>query len=194
MDRVALTYIPKFDGPLLAWTKKFIAANKWRVASHFDYADLLQECCVKFLQCRNKYPTVAQPQHFMALYKTAVHKHFCTLSNCIKFECDPIVVDKVMSSRGEYSNFGYVLRILEQAPEEVISVVLALLDNDNKEERAREHRKYKLPGLTLREGGVKSRETTNEYLCSLIGADPEVTDLRGMLEHCIGELRDSSSY
>ncbi len=68
----------QLHGVYLAWTKRFISLNSWRIEG--DFEDCLQEAQMKFIQCQNKYGEV-EPPHLMSLFQSAVVRHFHTLSN-----------------------------------------------------------------------------------------------------------------
>lgn len=74
----SLSMAKELHGVYLAWTKKFIAFNSWRIEGDFD--DCLQEAQIKFIQCQAKYGDVEAP-HLMSLFQRAVVRHFHTLSN-----------------------------------------------------------------------------------------------------------------
>lgn len=68
----------ELHGVYLAWTKRFISLNSWRIEGDFD--DCLQEAQLKFIHCQNKYGEV-DPPHLMSLFQRSIIRHFHTLSN-----------------------------------------------------------------------------------------------------------------
>ena len=68
----------QLHGVYLAWTKRFISLNSWRIEG--DFEDCLQEAQMKFIQCQNTYGEV-DPPHLMSLFQSAIVRHFHTLSN-----------------------------------------------------------------------------------------------------------------
>lgn len=69
---------PEWDDATERWTRKVCAQHAWRTRPLLDEEDLEQECRLKWLRCRELYPQVVEPAHFMALYKRAVLRHFTT--------------------------------------------------------------------------------------------------------------------
>jgi len=84
-------------GVYLAWTKRFISYNAWRIEGDFD--DCLQEAQIKFVQCQNKYGNVEAP-HLMSLFQRSLVRHFHTLSN--KRSTYTGIKEKTASSNGSY--------------------------------------------------------------------------------------------
>lgn len=173
---------PEFSGALLGWTKNYIKRNKWRVMGYLEFEDLLQEAHLRFFLCVKKYPDVENPQHFFSLYRTAFINRFKELSAVKGDEIpeDPQTFPFEVRA-GRAAHLGDLAHRLHKAPKEVKSVLLAMTADDNKNVRARKLQKFKHDGLSLKEGGLRNRETTNEYLCSLVGLDPNEINLHKIL-------------
>ena len=73
--------IPEFTGPFKAWATSYAYKNVWRYKSMYEVDDLIQEAALKFCICAQRYKVKAdEPQHFMALFKTSVIRHFHSLA------------------------------------------------------------------------------------------------------------------
>lgn len=67
------------NGTYQKWAKGFILKNHWRVQHLMDKEDCLAEIALVFAVCHRKYyGKVHKPNHFMALFKTAVNNKWNT--------------------------------------------------------------------------------------------------------------------
>lgn len=176
MERKRLPWEPEWEGPIKGWTINFIKRNYWRVASHYEFEDLLQEAYIKYLQICNAYPNVMQPAHFMRLYQVALRNHMHDLANAVTREVtelvDPEVLGQVPAANGHY---GFINTLVRQAPEEVKLFLEKLADDDGAIEM-RQPRQYTL-GYWL----SYIRETNNEFYCRILGLDPKEVKLTTMI-------------
>jgi hypothetical protein len=70
--------LPRWEGTFENYSKGFVHKNEWRTRSIVpSREDALQECAEVFSRLQNIYSTsVTEPKHFMALYKTALVRHW----------------------------------------------------------------------------------------------------------------------
>jgi DNA-directed RNA polymerase specialized sigma24 family protein len=159
----------------------------WRVSSWYGLEDLVQDGYMCYAKCKARYAgTVTEQRHFMALVQTAFHNHIMTLAgrhHLVKESTisqltpegkqEAAVWDAITPPEGESATFR---TLLAQAPAE-FKQLISLLVKDGVEAY-----KWVKP-----EGSRKAvRQTTNEYLCGLIGKDPEDEDLVGQLKAYFG--------
>ena len=99
----------EWNGIFEKWSRGFVRRNFWRVSATFlSEEDALQECVVVFLHCRNKYAgKLDEPQHLMALYKTALTRAWHTYASkdphfrCSFVEDDTKQLEAVEPDSGE---------------------------------------------------------------------------------------------
>jgi hypothetical protein len=72
----------KWGGAFEGWAKNFVKDNQWRVRNYLGtFEDGVQQCAMVFTYCNNLYEKkVDNERWFMALFKTAVKRHFHTLA------------------------------------------------------------------------------------------------------------------
>ena len=136
-------YIPQFEGAIKGYVINFMRTSYWRVEHTIDREELMQEAWVVFLVCQKKYyGTVSQPQHFMALFKTAWFNHFNDLSNantkrrtCVyehetapAFNKDGEVDERQHEVVGALETDGVLAVMIDEAPKEVTMVLQLLLN------------------------------------------------------------------
>jgi hypothetical protein len=78
--RVHVKFTPAWKGPVEGWTVNFCTQNAWRFVPEHDFEDLYQEAYLLFMKLVEKYPTVVDPPHFMALFKRAVFNKLTTMA------------------------------------------------------------------------------------------------------------------
>lgn len=124
----------EFKGPIEGYVVNHMAKNYWRVERSMSQLEVLQEAWLIFNKCSNHYAdTVTEPQHFMALFKTAWERRFTTLTlidtkhrHASINTDDGDAVD--VETPGDLDNDGYLRVMISQAPREV-SMVLSLFLN-----------------------------------------------------------------
>jgi hypothetical protein len=127
-------YVPEWSGSVEGYTVNQVTKALWRVAITHDRDDLMQEARIVFLKCERAYPAVDTPQHFMALYKTALANRINDLARkhtTIKDVSVGAADDHERGLRGQVGaldNDGYITAMVRQAPRE-IAMVLALFLN-----------------------------------------------------------------
>ena len=134
MKRVAEQYEPRWSPEIEGYTVNQVTKALWRVAITHDRDDLMQEARIVFLKCQRAYPVVDTPQHFMALYKTALANRIGDLARkhgTIKDVSCSAADDHEHGLRGQVGaldNDGYIRSLVRQAPREV-ALVLSLFLN-----------------------------------------------------------------
>lgn len=124
-------YTPEFKGPIEGWVVNHLRTNYWKVGRTMAREDVLQEAYLVFLRCKQKYPKMDTPQHFMSLFKTSWSRQFINFANAdtesrvltempiIRTEDGDVELDVA----GERDNDGYLSVLLSQAPAEVLLVL-----------------------------------------------------------------------
>lgn len=130
-------YVPEYAGPVEGYAHNYVHRNLWRVSRTHTREDALQEAWLVFARCQGKYPQIDTPQHFMALYKTALYRHFVDLAlsaSHYKAEVPEAQFDREDEQEwsrqpvGDLDNDGQLRVLIRQAPREV-KMVLSLFLN-----------------------------------------------------------------
>lgn len=166
-------FVPEFNDTLKKWTAAFCYKNAWKVAGLMDYDDLYQECCVKFTVCKNKYRNLDGPAHFASLYRTACGNmliNFAAKRNEM-FEAklqraEPTPERDPLDAVWVDEHFGYLQRLVDTVPE-----LKELVSAFNDQAKMQEMRKGKR--VSRARCGVRLRETRNQFLCRVLGLDPD---------------------
>lgn len=127
-----LEYRPSWHGSIENYAAKYVRRFAWKLQPSYDVQDGMQEAYIVFLRLQQKYHGIDTPQHFMALYKTALSNRVTDLAAEVTKhrlqsltqddECDEPVVEAV----GATDNDGALRVAIEQAPNDV-KLVLALM-------------------------------------------------------------------
>ena len=72
---------PQWAGAIEGWTINFVTRNLWRTVPQHDFDDLYQDGYIFFVICKERYPDVVDPQHFMKLFQSCLRNHVHTLSS-----------------------------------------------------------------------------------------------------------------
>ena len=170
-------FVPKFEGPIEGYVVNYMKLNFWRIQTVFTMDELMQEARITFLYLKSKYPNIDTPEWFMAVFKTAFKRKIDTWSvrdakrrkpeTCFSdaFDGDSEIESLVV---GVDHNYGFLAVMIEEAPEEVLSV-LSLMLNCPRE-------LFDLMIDMWRSKG-KKKEHGNEFLCEVLGYDSEKVDL-----------------
>lgn len=127
-----MLYSPEFKGAIEGWIVNHTTKNHWRVRRSHDRADLMQEAYIVFMRVQAKYPGLGQPQHFMALFKTAWTRRFTDLANLdtqSRFQVEHPMrrfddgESAELEAIGDRDNDGMLSVMLRQAPDEVKMVL-----------------------------------------------------------------------
>lgn len=162
---------------MIGWIVETSKKNHWRVASWYELRDLIQDGYMVYARCNETYAHIRKQSHFMALFKTSFKNHIHNLaklkSRTVDFPISLFVVDDtpdwtaldvLAGPQPEEATFRV---LLTQLPTELKALLLILAkDARNIPKLRRENR---------------TRETLNEYLCRLIGRNPEEYDIEALL-------------
>lgn len=163
-----MSYEPEWEGKIEGYSKNQISKNLWKfVMLGYEYDDLLHEAVLVFCYCRDKY-IVETPQHFMSLFKTALHNRFYDFAQSSSVEKSHQIVQELDfnllgGSVKEESTFRVLLKSAPQEVKQVLSLVL----NAPTEV---------LEGIGFRNKGSRGF-TANRKLCGLLGYNPDEVNL-----------------
>ena len=118
-------WTPHWAGAIEGWTINFVIRNKWRTEPEHDFDDLYQDGYIYFIICKDRYPDVVDPQHFMRLYQTCLRNHLHTLSTSRTedFTKRGGLVSELMESQKSLSLQKELDLLLEDAPEALKSLL-----------------------------------------------------------------------
>ena len=161
------------DAVALRWLAKVARSQYWRVAHWMDFEDLLCDGLLCWQIVLVKYPQATTPPHRMRLFQTIYRNHLHKLANkrsaqvpelaCEQLPDDPQCPDAELA------------QLVAEAPEPLRRCLLLILAHPHL--AARPHRRW-LNGR---------RETTNQYLCAIIGIDPTTINLHRQLRGLLGK-------
>jgi hypothetical protein len=156
-------YKPVWEGVIEGYATNQISKNLWKFLwIGYEFDDLYQESWMVFDTCRNQYLEMDTPQHFMSLYKTALHNKFYDLN--IKSSLDREYLE-------DYDLMEYYL------PDRRKSIVLDL-DKAPSEVRTALSLIFNAPSEILELIGFTKKNSrgflNNKKLCSLLGLDFEI--------------------
>lgn len=162
----------RLDKGIKGWIVNTAKKNYWRVPAWYELDDLIQEGYICYCNCNLKYGNDLTASHFMALVKVSYIRHIHDLANSRTRNSAELMVsiDSPIFSRAEPEDATF-FTLLRQLPSE-LQELLSILLNDAKD----------IP--MLRDG--RERETTNAYLCRLIGIDPEHVNLQAVFKEHFG--------
>jgi DNA-directed RNA polymerase specialized sigma24 family protein len=175
----------RLDRRMRGWIVNTAKKQYWRVAAWYDLEDLVQEGFVCAMICQQRYSHIRSQRHFMALVQTTFINHIHTLAKQRTRQLDvPIsseVAERVrdpaehlVKLAGGEEGDQVSLTLLGQLPIE-LKMLLHRLQTDAR----------LIPMLMHKD---RTRETTNEWLCRLIGL-PETIDLELIFHEHFGESR-----
>ena len=166
------------DDGVRGWIFKTAMKNYWRMASWYDFEDLIQDGFLHFYRVRERYKDVKDKPHLMRLFQTCYRNHIHDLANKRTRTPEHLFVDLITPDSSEYDvldrlkgieeEIGPLLVLLRQAPSEVREVLELFLTDSGL---------CKLSGPTLRFDNA--RETFNAKLCRLLGKNSERCDVLG---------------
>lgn len=154
------------DQGVRGWIFSTARSNLWRVSSHIDLADLVQDGWLVWHRVCVKYPNVTQQKHRMALFKTAFTNHIHDLSKK-KSRLE------VFREADLAEEFERALEGIDPSSDPDLGFVITQLPRSLKRllQRAIETDSPHRPRYSLT-SKLHTRETTNERLCRLAGLDP----------------------
>lgn len=129
-------FTPSFHGPIEGYVVNHLTKNLWRIQRTHTREDAMQEAWVVFLRVAEKYPDIAEPQHFMALFKTAwankitdlSHKATANRQEHSLSSTEDDAVPAFPDSVGSLDNDGLLSIMVKQAPREVLMVLNLFLN------------------------------------------------------------------
>ena len=122
-----MSYNPVWKGPIEGYAVNYINANMWKLQATMELPDAVQEAWLVFEKCATRYPDVDTPQHFMALFKTALRNRVLDMAaddSRDRARFTPIAARRtddgdevtVQEPVGDTENAGVLLTLLRQAP------------------------------------------------------------------------------
>jgi hypothetical protein len=158
------------DQGVRGWIFKTARENMWRVSSHIELSDLMQDGFLIWVKVTARYPSVTEQKHRMSLFKTSFTNHIHDLSKK-RTRLELVAeanLDTPMSAmlEGEDPNADPDLGfIIEQLPAALRRVLARMIASDSPYRLRLDH----------------TRETTNERLCRFAGLDPSKRDIQAAL-------------
>lgn len=175
MGMVAQPKQTNMDQGVRGWIFKTARENMWRVSSHIELSDLMQDGFLIWLKVCGRYPSVTETKHRMALFKTSFTNHIHDLSKKrTRLDLVPEAdLDTPMASmlEGEdpTSDPDFVF-IIKQLPPALARVLGRMIASDSPYRLRLDH----------------TRETTNERLCRFAGLDPSKRDIHTAVLQYLG--------
>ncbi len=175
------------DKTLISWIYRYAARQYWRVASWYDYEDLVQDAMFIVVKCRTKYPELDK-QHFSARFRTAFTHHITDLANqritgkCLDPKRHGIKLTAPLVSSVDDTTLSILLNTLREESTQFIAVLFSEAPSAIKSVIALFNDPQK---LILMQAPLKRGETRNRRLCKLIELDPE-EDVCGMIRTYFG--------
>jgi hypothetical protein len=162
------------DKGVRGWIYTTAKENYWRVNDFYELDDLIQDGYLKYEYIRIRYPNAKNQKHLMGLFKRAYTNHIHDLSR------KRTMVRKHMVTE---SDLEYPLTVGRVVNPDT-SPAIALLPPDV---RALFHALMTDPRAKarLRRRLDRTRQTTNEFFCRLIGADPSQTNVHLVLSEAL---------
>lgn len=165
----------RLDKGLKGWIVNYARQNYWRVASYYELEDLIQDGYVCYCKCNERYGHVRDQAHFMALVKTTFFRHIIDLSNnrTESIEITLVEPEALATLAPSTPSEGEFACLLRQLPSELAELLRALMDDAKSIPYLRET-DARTPDGRFRKC---ERESRNEWLCRLIGADPKTINM-----------------
>jgi len=172
------------DNGVRGWMLKCIRANVWRTEGYCDIDDLMQEGAMLYHRLSVKYPN-ANKQQMQRLFETAYRNKIHDISK----KRTKLRDNHILECEGGFDIHSLDVEhtrippdtsaIVASLPPVLKSLVQALASDP------RVRRQYR-----RRSNGT--RETTNERLCRIVGANPDDVDILSMLHDGLkGSLKGS---
>lgn len=157
----------EMDRGVHGWIINTTRVNFWRVAGWYEFDDLVQDGFMHYQRIIAKYSNVREPKQIMSLFKVCFTNHIHDLAKKRTRDtlevCEHALgialenVDSVMHTSPDTS------ALVAQLPAILRSLIIAM-QTDTRVRRPCRRR-------------VDHRETTNEKLCRIVGADPRSINL-----------------
>ena len=118
-------FVALWEGSIEAYSRNTVSKNIWRFRGVYEFNDLMGEAYLVFEKVRCKYANkVDNPKWFMSLYKSALANRLHDVSKTIG---NSGTVERVEDEPSEVIDSGYLYHLIEQAPEEISSVLSLFL-------------------------------------------------------------------
>jgi cytochrome c oxidase assembly factor CtaG len=163
------------------WLYKFAHKNFWRICAWYDLDDLIQDGHMCWWKVIRRYPDAKDRPHIMRLFQITFSNYVHDLAKERTSQLDApiasILIGEATEEKfldqhetGDYAPTAFahasaavraILKVINQSPE-----------------------RLRKPARRHSDG---SRETTNERLCRMIGADPRSIDLIAEIKYCLSE-------
>jgi hypothetical protein len=193
---------PYLDAGLVGWMVNTARKHYWKVASHYEFEDLIQDGYLCFAKARKGFKyTMEVPDHdnrkmFMAFFQMAFINHITDLQKDPRSQRQELVaadlsedqskaVESWASSASELGNASLSL-MLAQAPAEILEILKLILIDGAAEVpylKTRLRKKVLPNGVTPRmvRGKRAIRETTEQHYDRCLGRKGVVAQLRNYL-------------
>lgn len=154
-------FLAEWDGPIEGYTVKYV--SKWNYNNLFELQEMIHEGYLVFTKTKIKYAnSVDNPSWFMSLYKTSLRNRLVDLTK------RKIILESLDQeyNLGSYEMDGYLLVLINQAPEELYKIINLFIGGSNKTLS----RKFK---AWERKGGKKI--TGNKFLNHVLKLDTKIS-------------------
>ena len=171
------------DQGVRGWIYNTARANMWRVSSHIDLADLMQDGYLIWVKVTAKYPNVTSQKHRMGLFKTAFTNHIHDLSKKhsrldLVAEADLDTPMEVMLEGVDPNADPDLAFIIKQLPPALMRVLSRMIETNSPYRLRLDH----------------TRETTNERLCRFAGLDPTKRNIQAAVLQYLAGARLHPQY
>lgn len=166
--------------------------NLWRVSPLYDFEDLMQEARLKFLQLQIKYPRVVEAPHFMSLFYISFVNHLHRLASQRHRDAMGHTAgvwnqgramehfddgdEDTLASLADPRPYAVAEECFDARVMQASAMIRALVERVNASVRK----------ITRRRRATGARESTNTFLCRLVGLDPDHVDMRRELDLFVG--------
>lgn len=155
----------------------------WRVSSHIDLADLMQDGYLIWVKVNAKYSNVKTQKHRMALFKTAFTNHIHDLSKKrsrldLVAEADLDTPMESLLEGEDPTSDPDASFIIAQLPAALRRVLLRMIETESPYRLRLDH----------------TRETTNERLCRFAGLDPTKRNVQAAVLQYLAGARLHPQY
>jgi hypothetical protein len=161
-----------WTGPIEGYSKNYISRQLYKLEPlGYEFCDLINEAYLVYDKCKRKYGDTDSPKHFMALFKTALNRHFFDLWYPRREEpFKRLEVENIesISPFGDIEEEGIFQILLGEAPREIKEVLSHIFNAPDEV--------LDLIGFHDRRRG-RSLVSCNKKLCALLGYDHKKTNL-----------------
>jgi len=178
---------PWLDAGVQGLIKNMATKNFWRVAYWYELDDIIQDGYMVWTKVRRHYPDITNIRHLTALFRTSYDRYIIDLSKK-RTRLEEVAVsqlaapdsdgtDEMEALLGVQHETTTVTMLMHSAPAELKQLWRFLTSEDGRR-RLRERK------LVYKNG---TRETTNQFLCRVLGLDAESVNLEEMAkQHFFG--------